>query len=457
MKHLIDKKYPDELIIPTGIDDDKKIKNIIFITALLNGDYGALEILFTQPTTKVLETLTPRYKLNQEMQDNHLKLFPKKYVMEQVIAESAIPVFINFASNRISEQKKWLTIEMLIQHGAKPLNFLLNKNTSIEILEQIIKMRCNVNFSYHGFSALHAASISVTHRSEKLKLLIDHGADVNQTTTQPLSVGTPLHLLLANESISTSIEFITLAKDKINPNLKDAESKTPLLLAAKIRSSDAVKALLNNFKSKIDVNTVDKNQRTPLHFACAYGDIEMVKALIDAGANLNAKDHRGNTPLHYACTKQDPIRAMLESIEIHPDRDVNAIRNAVVDSTMTPILVNNKELLATKANIRDNIGALIKKVNTPQNPNREADTKLLSKQMNQLSGKSLIKTCIEGHQLTVNFLLERGVDILATNQNGNKASDIVQDSEIKKQLLVAEELVIKQKKIVENLTAFNFN
>lgn len=444
MKTLIAKKYPSGVIEAREIDQKRKMENMVFILALARGDTDDLRRLFEDKSSEVLAVLRSRYKLEPRHEQEHLRMFPTHYQMDEIIGENAIGLTFKFATDYQWDKKKiWEVIEILIKNGANPLALLTNPNTNFDELKKVIAWGANVSTHYKGYNALHALVCCKDDFDKKMSLLIERGINVNGISMETAG-STPLHLFLANELISEALKLITLARDKLDINLKDGESKTPLLLAAKIRSKEVVTALLDTFKGKINVNADDDKKRTALHFACAYGDVEMAAMLIAAGADINAKDHRDNTPLHYANAKEASVRAILEGIEIHPDRDIHAKRNAVTNTQMFSLRIgkDQEEVLATKSNLRQHIGTFLAIVSQVSNHHREKDIQFLSEQLEQFAGKSLITVCMEGHAAVVKLLLQNDADVWISNMKGNKPSDIAQDAELKQLLLSHEQAVL---------------
>ena len=75
-----------------------------------------------------------------------------------------------------------------------------------------------------------------------------------------------------------------------NPNIKNADGQTPLMLAILNRDPEPVKALLRS-ASGVDPHIVDNNGRRPLHEAVRWGNPEIVQALLDAGANPHSPEN----------------------------------------------------------------------------------------------------------------------------------------------------------------------
>lgn len=81
----------------------------------------------------------------------------------------------------------------------------------------------------------------------------------------------------------------------VSPNALDAD-KTPLLvLAAREKAFDALRALLES--PLVEVDAVNPGGETALMLASLHGELDVVKLLVRRGAQVN---RTGWTPLHYA-------------------------------------------------------------------------------------------------------------------------------------------------------------
>ncbi len=89
---------------------------------------------------------------------------------------------------------------------------------------------------------------------------------------------------------------------KIDPNVPNAEGKTPLLLAIEQNDQPLIARLLELGAS---VDLADTHGVTPLLFAASKGDSELVHQLAGRSASLNAADAGGWTAAHYAVLAQD--------------------------------------------------------------------------------------------------------------------------------------------------------
>jgi uncharacterized protein len=83
----------------------------------------------------------------------------------------------------------------------------------------------------------------------------------------------------------------------INPNASDPQLGPALVAAAKTRSYEALKVLLESPETK--VNATNKLGETALMLAAMHGELDAVKRLVAKGAEVNKTDW---TPLHYAAT-----------------------------------------------------------------------------------------------------------------------------------------------------------
>ncbi|MDE0716500.1 MAG: ankyrin repeat domain-containing protein [Rhodospirillaceae bacterium] len=138
-------------------------------------------------------------------------------------------------------------------------------------------------------NAVALAEASRSGDAERLKFLIDNGADVNSRGKYDR---TPLHW--ANTSLAAKI----LVNEGAKVDARDSPSSmTPLHLAAYYNNVPVVEALLT-FGAKIEA----KNYRgaTPLHLAASNLHPATVIALLQAGADVNSINEDGATPLHSA-------------------------------------------------------------------------------------------------------------------------------------------------------------
>lgn len=224
---------------------------------------------------------------------------------------------------------------------------------SVDAMQLLIAAGADVNAA-NEFGAT-ALTWSVTDFA-KVKLLVDHGANVNAATRRRR---TPLLLAAMSDGSSPIVRFLlskgadihatdflkttalraaTLGNDTetirmlvdagVDVNAADLPGITPLMMAAGWNGNlAAVKLLLAkgakvNAVSRPVMGLPSKNgasefgSLTALLMAAPFGPPELIKTLLDAGADVNAKDVRGMTPLMLAVAAdhQDPsvIRTLLD-------------------------------------------------------------------------------------------------------------------------------------------------
>ncbi len=146
-----------------------------------------------------------------------------------------------------------------------------------------------------GYTALHDAVIRG--EVERMRVLIDHGADVNSPIRSNESYSsdwgaTPLHLA-ARDGRPEIIEILLVAGARVD--IADDRGATPLHWAA---GQPGVAGTL--ITRGANVNEADRLGRTPLHWAANLGAAESIDALVKRGGNVNVQDATGQTPLHLA-------------------------------------------------------------------------------------------------------------------------------------------------------------
>ena len=149
---------------------------------------------------------------------------------------------------------------------------------------------CDVNTNGVGslsYTSLHKASEAG--QTETVKLLLEHGADVNALDA---TLRSPL--FYAARKGHNEIVKILLRKGA-NANARDWSGYTPLREAAKAGHAGTVRLLLAN---GVDVNAKNDDGKTALTWAVFYGHKEASRALLSAGADANIKTYA--SPLNNA-------------------------------------------------------------------------------------------------------------------------------------------------------------
>ena len=93
-----------------------------------------------------------------------------------------------------------------------------------------------------------------------------------------------------------------LLRKGANPNIVDANRRTPLYWAVTKGHKNVVEILL---KAEANPNIVDVYKSTPLHLAAINGHVNVVKTLLRVGVDPNKTDEYGHTPLHIAAERKN--------------------------------------------------------------------------------------------------------------------------------------------------------
>lgn len=193
---------------------------------------------------------------------------------------------------------------------------------------------------YNGFSL---AALAILHnREDMFKMLIEEGADINQSLkglvnieyspeqsamskfklfldykAEPsqllhYSCGQPavtemLLLKKANPNfeINNSFELDRCIKkiEAINSSIKYYDSIHADVTTFKKVSSNYLESVSLLIKHGANVNLVKDKNSSPLDYAIATGDINLVQQLLKKGADINYVDRNGYTPLMYASSR----------------------------------------------------------------------------------------------------------------------------------------------------------
>jgi ankyrin repeat protein len=112
-----------------------------------------------------------------------------------------------------------------------------------------------------------------------------------------------------------------LAKDGVDPDLKDSQyGQTPLSWAAENGHDAVVKLLLETGQVKAD--SKDQGDRTPLSWAAGNGHDAVVKLLLETGqVEADSKDQYGRAPLSWAAGngRDAVVKLLLETGQVEAD------------------------------------------------------------------------------------------------------------------------------------------
>ncbi|XP_046648232.1 serine/threonine-protein phosphatase 6 regulatory ankyrin repeat subunit B-like [Daphnia pulicaria] len=157
--------------------------------------------------------------------------------------------------------------------GEIPLHIAAKSKGKIGLFKKILnqtKSESVDKVDKDGFTPLHWAIFVNPLRSDKIKLLLDKGANINAQDTS--GGNTPLHFALMLQSITVTEILLKY----ISKNVGD-----------------------NKF---LDVNIQNNDEQTALHWAAAWPDIpvDLFKLILGKSTDINAQDNNKDTPLHAA-------------------------------------------------------------------------------------------------------------------------------------------------------------
>jgi len=291
-------------------------------------------------------------------------------------------------------------------------------------------------------------------RLETAKVLIAAGADPNASCT-------PLHAAL----IRSNVELVKLLLGSgANPELKDAQGRTPLSIAVQggdgtvvrllldggadpdLRSQDGFTPLLSAIRQRdstiaavlikagADVN-LGYQGHSPLHVAVSQRDQATMKLLLANGADPDARDQSRNTPLHAAAELRDPalVRILLKS-----GADVNAqdgigrtplyVATYRDSESVVKLLIQNKADVNAKA--EDGNAPLHVAART----GAESVAKLLVQNKADVNARDrqeatpLHSAAGYGHIEVAKVLVEAGADISAKDKDGRTPLELASAS-----------------------------
>ncbi|CAK4479061.1 unnamed protein product [Aphanomyces euteiches] len=141
--------------------------------------------------------------------------------------------------------------------------------------------------NYEDATPLHEASKKG--KLDIVKLLLDHGADVDSTDQDGFTA-----LEWASYNGYFEIVKILLHHDA-SVNTADKDGMTALMWATRFKYDEIVNELLTHGAS---VNLAERNGYTALHWAANFGHVDIVENLLAHGSFVGVTDMNGWTPLH---------------------------------------------------------------------------------------------------------------------------------------------------------------
>lgn len=286
--------------------------------------------------------------------------------------------------------------------------------SAADLLDMIKAQKVDINYSEDGVNPLHIAAIMPFDQEERIALLLTQ-ENVNMQTEHDFN-NTPLHLLIANENSFASKLLIGLANSKhiyINYKLQDANGRTPLLLAARLRQENIALVLVRQYERGEDIglDMVDKNGYNAFDYAIVFGQVELAQKLFELGA----RPSKVTTSQDVEDFGKDKLMMMLQEVEINGTRDERAAQNFIhdenhqsdlimyIDFTPIPIRIPSTKNEDNKQRIQrlDDLpiidsSAMVNQHEMTLLPLARKKTFLY--QYESFSGKSLVDACLEGQR-----------------------------------------------------------
>lgn len=153
-----------------------------------------------------------------------------------------------------------------------------------------------------------AASQGPTSLIEVVRRLSSGSENLSDPTSGTANTTSERASKLAQLQRKYLVKLHALLVSGADPNLRDADNRTALLIASTEVFADFTKELL---AYKADPNLPEKNGLSPLICAAGYGPLEIVKQLLSAAANVNAKTSAGITALMAAAVEGSPDIGLL--------------------------------------------------------------------------------------------------------------------------------------------------
>ena len=233
--------------------------------------------------------------------------------------ESCDDLLLSLEKNDNAEAIRLINIldnyECRNQNGMTPLLLAfhrpwLNTSDRKEIIALLIEKKANVNAVVANVDSvlddmkgetplMVASSLGM---EDIVKLLLDHGADINAQTDYGETA-----TMLAVEIGKGNTTIVKLLIDRgANLNLRTKKGSNILLVAIKNSSGEKLETVKILIDRGVDVNSKNDMEETSLQWAAFYGHYATVKLLIENGAAINNADNKGKTCLMWASGGPDP-------------------------------------------------------------------------------------------------------------------------------------------------------
>lgn len=197
---------------------------------------------------------------------------------------------------------------MLSREGKSPRSFrtkALNEAARTgheEVAELLIKFGCNLEIKVNGKTPLLTAADN-SHEG-MVDLLVKHKAKLNAQDSK--EGDTALHIV-TYKGLNSVTE--SLLHSRADPNIRNRQNMTPLMIAVNEHSPNITKSLLN-FKANALLQS--RSGATAMNMAASWGFVEYVEQLLDHGIGIDEQSPPlYHTALHSAARANQPEVAQL--------------------------------------------------------------------------------------------------------------------------------------------------
>lgn len=173
-------------------------------------------------------------------------------------------------------------------------------STSLSILKLLLKHGADMN----AWAIVEGTALTISITSGNIdfvKTLVENGVDVNFRHQYLV----PAIFFAANSKHRNEILKILL-ENGADPNDRNSDSMTPLMLTSMTNNLDGCKILIEH---GADVNVQREKKlggEAPLFYAVQSGYFDIVKLLCDNGANVKLKKSDGTSPIHSTVHNMNP-------------------------------------------------------------------------------------------------------------------------------------------------------
>ncbi|KAM0433923.1 hypothetical protein ACHAPT_003867 [Fusarium lateritium] len=158
----------------------------------------------------------------------------------------------------------------------------------------------------------------------------------------------PIHHAIPFKNLDVLEQLVHAGADI---NIRNNETRTPLMIAADLHRDEAMRILLQNQQCRRHVDLSDRFGRTALHQAIDEGvvSVECLRMLLEAGASIEKRDFASQTPLQLLASnhvgRQTAHQILRLFQEKHARLDVRDINGST--PALDAVMMNNVPVLHT--------------------------------------------------------------------------------------------------------------